>query len=245
MIVKGAFEKAKDYIESHSRETNKGNIKSVSGPCITISREAGAGSEAVSLLIVDTFSKFSQNKKQAWTIFDRNLIEKVLQDHNLPLRLSKIMEERKYSAVRSILNEMIGGQPGTWTLFHKTTETILQLAHIGFCIIVERGGNIVTAKMDNCFHVRLIASDEDKIRHIMEIYNLNRKEAVDYIKKEDENRKEYIQAYFHKNIEDPQLYHLIINTSEMTYAQTADLICGAVMKNFTEYFNPGEANKFN
>ncbi len=242
MIVKGAFEKAKSYIESHSGKAKEEGNKNISGPCITISREAGAGAEVVSQLIVDTFSELSMEK--SWTIFDSNLIEKVLQDHNLPMRLSKIMEERKYSAVRSIMNEMIGGQPGLWTLFHKTTETILQLAHIGFCIIVERGGNIVTAQMDNCLHVRLIASEEDKIKHVMEIYNFSRKDAVDYIKKEDENRKEYIQAYFHKNIEDPQLYHFIINTSEMTYAKTADLICDAVMKKFPEFFSREELNTF-
>ncbi len=133
-----------------------------------MSRQAGAGAEVVSQLIVDTLSKFQLDKRHPWTIFDQNLIEKVLQDHNLPLRLSEIMEERKYSAVSSIMNEMIGGQPGTWTLFHKTTETILQLAYMGHCIIVERGGNIITSKMNNCIHVRLIANEEDKISHVME-----------------------------------------------------------------------------
>lgn len=240
MLIKGAIEKAKKYIESHSDETEKEKIKNVSGPCITISRETGSGADVISQLIIDAFSRFNVDKKLPWTIFDQNLIEKVLQDHNLPLRLSEIMEERKYSAVTNIMNEMIGGQPGSWTLFHKTTETILQLAHIGNCIIVERGGNIVTSKMDNCFHVRLIASDEDKILHVMKIYDLNRKDAVDYIKNEDENRKEYIEEYFHKNIEDPQLYHLTINTSEMNFEQTAELICGAVIKNYSQYFNQNE-----
>jgi cytidylate kinase len=139
------------------------------------------------------------------------------------------------------MNEILGGQPGTWNLFHKTNKTILQLAHMGYCIIVERGGNIITTKMDNCFHVRLIASAEDKIMHVMEVFNFNRKEAAEYINKEDENRKEFIQAYFHKNIEDPELYHLIVNTSEMNYEQAAELIYSTVMKNYSKYLNGDEA----
>ena len=244
MLTKGAIEKAKHYIESHSARAEKGKLKSISGPCITLSREAGAGAEVVGQLIIDKFSGTNESKEHPWTMFDQNLIEKVLQDHNLPLRLGHLMEERKYSEVSSIMNEILGGQPGTWNLFHKTTETILQLAHMGFCIIVERGGNIVTTKMDNCFHVRLIASEEDKIAHVMEIFNFDRKAAIDYMSKEDENRKEFIRAYFHKNIDDPELYHLIINTSEMDYEQAADLICNVVMKNYTKYFHPEEVKAY-
>ena len=147
MLIKGAMEKAKHYIESHKADAGKGNFRNIMGPCITLSREAGAGAEVISQIIVDTFSKNDPDIKRPWAIFDQNLIEKVLQDHNLPLRLVELMEERKYSAVSSIMNEILGGQPGTWTLFHKTTETILQLAHMGNCIIIERGGNIITAKI--------------------------------------------------------------------------------------------------
>ncbi|MGA8263773.1 MAG: cytidylate kinase-like family protein [Ignavibacteriaceae bacterium] len=241
MLTKGAIEKAKHYIESHTSRVEEGEFKNTSGPCITLSREAGAGAEVVGQIIIDTFSRFNRDGNRLWTMFDQNLIEKVLQDHNLPLRLSELMEERKYSAVSSIMNEILGGQPGTWNLFHKTNKTILQLAHMGYCIIVERGGNIITTKMDNCFHVRLIASAEDKIMHVMEVFNFNRKEAAEYINKEDENRKEFIQAYFHKNIEDPELYHLIVNTSEMNYEQAAELIYSTVMKNYSKYLNGDEA----
>ena len=219
-------------------------MKNISGPCITLSREAGAGAEVVGQHIIDTFSRINENNEHPWTMFDQNLIEKVLQDHNLPLRLGTVMAERKYSEVSSIMNEILGGQPGTWNLFHKTTETILQLAHMGFCIIVERGGNIITTKMENSFHVRLIASEENKISHVMRIFNFNRKEAIEYMNKEDENRREYIQAYFHKNIDDPELYHLVINTSELTYEQAADLICNVVAKHYSKYLQYDEAKAY-
>lgn len=237
MVIKGAFEKAKHYINSHSTEVKNTRPGISLGPCITISRQTGAGAEIISQHIVDIFSQPENDHPHPWTIFDQNLIEKVLKDHHLPQQLSNIMEEKKYSAVHSIMNELIGGHPGTWTLFHKTTETILQLAHIGYSIIVERGGNIVTAKMDNTLHIRVVAAIEDRIKHVQEVYNLNRKESNSFIENEDENRKEYVETYFHKNIEDPTLYHLILNSSEITHGEAAELISKAIMSKMPEYFS--------
>jgi hypothetical protein len=71
------------------------------------------------------------------------LLKKVLEDNNLPLTLSKIMEEEKYLVIKSIANELLGGHATSWSLVHKTTETILQLVHIGNAIIVGRGANII------------------------------------------------------------------------------------------------------
>ena len=42
-------------------------------------------------------------------------------------------------------------------LVHKTAKTILQLAEMGNVIIIGRGANVVTAHMNNIFHVRLVA----------------------------------------------------------------------------------------
>ncbi|MGA7838303.1 MAG: hypothetical protein WB996_10070, partial [Ignavibacteriaceae bacterium] len=88
MLVKGAFERAKNYIDLHSAETKIKQTDTVTGPCITISRETGAGAEKVSQFIVENFSGFNSGNNHPWAIFDQNLIEKVLQDHHLPQRLS-------------------------------------------------------------------------------------------------------------------------------------------------------------
>lgn len=53
------------------------------------------------------------------------------------------MEEEKYLVIKSIANELLGGHATSWSLVHKTTETILQLVHIGNAIIVGRGANII------------------------------------------------------------------------------------------------------
>jgi hypothetical protein len=233
MHIKGGFEKAKVYIESHSE---LGQDKIPQGPCITISRETGAGSDLVSEHLIEFFKENIQNKNVNWSIFDRNLIEKVMEDHNLPGALSDYFSEDKKSKITSMIDELFGVHPPLWTILQKTSSTILNLAQVGYVVIVGRGGNIITSKLKNCIHVRLVGNLEDRILHIENHYSVGRKEAIEFIKKEDANRKNYIFTNFKKQIDDPAFYHLVINTSLITHSEAAYLICNLTKRRFPELF---------
>jgi len=150
----GSYEKCKRYIESHStrRETSLKREKVY--PCISISRDTGAGAQAVCKELITILDSKSETNENRWTFFDRKLIEKILEDHHLPEQISKYLVEDKYDYVSSAVNEVLGLHPSQWTLLHHTTETVLQLARMGKVIIVGRGGNIITSKLKNAFHVR-------------------------------------------------------------------------------------------
>ena len=238
MLISGALEKARLYIETHSKEKESDKRgKFEKGPCITISRETGAGADIISQKLIEILQKYKKENLPDWTIFDKNLIEKVLEDHHLPRTLSEIFDEKKYSAMISFASELLAGQPSIHSLVYKTTKTILSLAEIGNVIIVGRGGNIVTSNLPNAFHVRLVSTIEDRIKHVKEVYGFDSKQATDFLKNDDQARKNYISTYFHKQIDDPLLYQLTINTHRFNYDQSAELIADAVMTNFPKYFN--------
>lgn len=239
MRVIGSFEKAKRYIESQPRTAEKSNVykSTLHGPCITISREAGAGADRIGDRLINFFQKYKKFNSPDWTLFDRNLIEKVLRDHNLPLYLSELMGEEKFSDIKSIANELLGGQPNTWTLVHDITETILQLANVGNVIIIGRAANFITFDLNNTFHIRLVSVQSDKIQHVMKVYNLNRKDAEEFMKKENEDRRKYVKTYFNKNIDDLMFYHLTINTHLLSDDEAAEIIGNAVLKRFPRMFN--------
>ncbi len=234
MHIKSGFEKAKQYIESHSE---LGQDKIPQGPCITISRETGAGSDMVSEHLIDFLKAHIKNKSINWSIFDRNLIEKVIEDHHLPGTLNDYFSEDKKSKFTSMINELFGVHPPLWTILQKTSSTILNLAQVGYVVIVGRGGNIITAKLKNCIHVRLTGNLEDRIIHVENHYSIGRKEAIEFIKKEDINRKNYIFTNFRKQIDDPSIYHLIINTSLVSYEETAGIIGKLAINRFPEIFD--------
>ena len=236
MIVKGAFEKARMYIESRCRESEDNPKIMKSGPCITISREAGAGADSVSEELINYFKPLSNTCLHPWTVFDKNLIEKIIEDNHLPEKLSRYFVEDKLSDIKSTVNELLGIHPSSWVLINKTTNTILQLAQIGNVIIVGRGGNFITMNLKNTFHVRLIAPWENRIKHIREIQGVTRKEAVDFILKEDTARNNYIKKYFNKDVTELNSYHLIINTGFMSYKKAARVIGETVIEMYPNLF---------
>lgn len=222
-MVTGAYEKAKKYIESHSSHQNS-SIRKAEGPCITISRETGAGADRVSEIICGKLQEYNSFGEPKWAVFDKNLIEKVIEDHNLPSMISDSLENYKVNEINAYISEMLGLQPSAFTLLHKTSQTIMQLASMGNVIIIGRGANIITSKMQNCFHVRLTAPIENRIKHIMELFDFNHNEAAEFIKQDDAKRKNYLMHHFHKSIDDPLLYHITINTGKMTYEDAAETI---------------------
>lgn len=239
MLVSGAYEKAKLYIEAHSKEKEaleKKETKLEPGPCITISRQTGAAAGEISDLLIDILKARSKNQNLAWAVFDKNLIEKVIENHNLPDKLSNYLTEEKRSFLNSIMNELFGIHPSPIRLVHKTTKTILQLAQVGNCIIVGRAANIITRGLDNTYHIKIIAPLKKRIKQIQKYFNYTEEEARKFIEKEDENRKEYVKHYFHKNIDDPYLYDIIINTENHSLEETAQILACAITTRLNKYF---------
>ena len=233
----GAYEKCKQYIQSHSeQEFISSSKKRKVYPCITISRETGSGSQAVCEKLIEILDDYSTPENVKWTYFDRQLIEKVLEDHNLPDQIKKYMIEDKYHHVSDAVHELLGLAPSQWTIIHKTTDTVLQIARMGGCVIVGRGANLITAKLKNAFHVRLVAPLNKRIEHICKIMQITEKEAIAYIKKQDHNREDYIKSYFGKNIQDPLLFHMTLNTGYLGHETSAQVIAESVISKYSVLF---------
>lgn len=195
-------------------------------PAITISRMCGAGGRSVASKLLDLMQAQAPPGCQ-WTIFDKNLIEKVLEDHLYSARLAKYLPESGKSFMRDLLARVSGEQLPAVRGVEHTVETLWKLARSGYVIIVGRAGNIITARLDNVFHVRLVGSLARRIARVEEVYELERNAAATFVKMQDAAKKLYLKDYFGRNIDDPELYHLVINTDLISYADAARLIAEA------------------
>jgi cytidylate kinase len=196
---------------------------------ITISRQAGSGGHAVAEKLVEYLQTHAPVALRPWVVFDRNLVEKVLEDHNLPGRLAKFMPEDYMSEVSDTMDELFGLHPPSWILVRKTSETIMRLAQMGNVILIGRGGNVITSKLSGVFHVRLVGSREKRVKCLRELNGLTAKEAEKLATREDLGRRRYLKRYFDKDIDDPLLYHMVINTDLISYEKAARMIGLAVM----------------
>jgi cytidylate kinase len=239
MKVIGSYEKARVYIDRHSSEDEKLiKRKQNPGPVITVSRETGIGAVAICERLTEYFNQRAIEHYNDWTYFDRSLMEKVMEDHHIPEYFRIFFDEEYSTKIDSWFSEMIGIVPSKLSMVKKTTQTILKLAEFGNSILVGRGSTIITSKFPNAFHVRLVAPLNHRIDTAMELYNFDRKTTTEFIKHEDEARRNYVAKYFHKNIEDPLLYHLVVNTYRLSFDEIAEMLGHCVIKRFPRFFLP-------
>lgn len=218
------FDSCKGYVLAHANRPSLHQKELL--PSIAISREAGAGAVTVGEKVIELMQKGRQNQAP-WALFDRNLIEQVLEDHNLPKRIKEFMPEAPRFELSAAVEEMLGLHPGSWTLLEHTTDTILRLASTGHAILVGRGANIITAHLPNVLQVRLVAPEKQRIRHCEKYYSLTEREATLFVHKTDRARRHYVKRYFNADVDDPLHYHLIVNTGLFSYEEAAQVIATA------------------
>lgn len=217
------------YMESQNR-IGEGEERKAVLPAITISREAGAGALTIAQMVVERMNTQQNNRACPWAIFDKNLAQTILGDHDLPRPVERFLPEDSQSEIKSAFEEFLGLHPSSWSLLQYTNETIRRLAENGNAIIVGRGANIVTAMLPNVVHVRLVAPLEERIEHMMEFYQLSREDATAEAHKKDDARRRYVRHNFHANIDDTLQYHLVINTARVSYETAAQLIADAALR---------------
>lgn len=200
---------------------------------VTLSRQAGCGALVVADKLAARLQVDNPPESPPWTVFDRNLMEKVLEDHQLPARLAQFLPEDRMTELQDIADELFGLRPASWTVIEQTADTILKLAELGHVILIGRGAHIITARLPHVLHVRLVAPLEQRLEHCRKFYGMNEREARTFCVQEDAGRERYLKKYYKAEVNDPLRYHLTINTGLVSFDDAARLIHEALDRKTT------------
>ncbi len=226
MQLKIPTEVCRAYIDCHAKRAEAmpwEHRKKEALPVVTISRQAGAGGVALAQKLAQYLQAHDKRAACPWTVFDKQLVQKMLEDNKLSDNVAKFMPDEEYSEIRDTVEELLGLHPARWTLVEKISETILQLAQMGNAILVGRGANVIIGFIPNAVHVRLVASVEKRVQYCQEHYNFSPEQAAEYVKQTDQGRVHFLKRHFNRNIDDPSLYHLVINTDAVTPDEAASV----------------------
>jgi cytidylate kinase len=102
-------------------------------------------------------------------------------------------------------------------------EVIRTFAEEGFCIIVGRAAHIIAQDINNALHLRLLAPLEYRIKTIIENNHLNREEAINFIRKVENERKAFRKA-IRQEAPENDLFDLCINRAAFTDEEAIDII---------------------
>lgn len=232
MDIEHGLERCRTFINTQLQPAGRAFTSDPSGRgrrAVTMARQTGSGAHIVAEKLANYLQERSPKDSGPWAVFDHNLMEKVLEDHNLPQRLARFMPEDRASEIADIMDELFDLHPPSSTLIRQTADTVLSLAELGNVILIGRGATVITAKLDYVFHVRIIGSLEKRVKHVQELDHFSKAAALDRIRQEDRGRKRYLKKYYNADPDDPLLYHLIINTDDVPYEEAARIIGDAVL----------------
>lgn len=202
------------------------------GPAITISRQTGTGAHEIAVRVAELLQAGEPSDSVPWTVFDRHLLDRVLNEHHLPLALAEFILEDHCSTIQSLMDDLIGVVPPPWVMVPKISETVLHLAHAGHAILVGRGASFITARVPRVFRVRLVGSLPKRTERVQARQNLTQAQAAEVIKKTDRGRARYVKSNFHVDINDAMQYHIVINTDDLPGPDVAELIVAGARRHF-------------
>lgn len=222
-----ALEQCNSYIRWQTRPSKKSlfdDSPKSSGPAVTIAYQTGAGAHEIASRLAQRLQKADSKEDTPWTVFDHHLVEKVLEEHDLPQSFAKFISEDRRSYIQDVMEEFAGIRPPSWVTVPQVAETILHLADSGHVILVGRGANVITTRMPNVFHVNLIAPLSARIDRVRNMMQLTPAESAKLIARSDRGRGQYAKAHFHVCLDNGLLYHLVINTDRIPIPDAVELI---------------------
>ena len=103
-------------------------------------------------------------------------------------------------------------------------ESIMEAAQKLPLIFVGFGTQCIFADRQDALHLRLVAPLETRVEHLRVRFGWDAATAATKAKQMDEDRRRYVQRYFHRDVLEPLLYDLQINTGRTTIDEAAALV---------------------
>jgi cytidylate kinase len=142
-----------------------------------------------------------------------------------------IPEIKLYRAIHdapSILARLTYGQERYMAFIRATILDYMRKDNV---VYHGLAGHFFVKDIPHAFRVRLIANMEERIRLEMERERISRKEAVELLKSDDEQRRKWSRSLYRIDTSDPSLYDMVIHLKKMSASGAAEAICHAAQLN--------------
>jgi cytidylate kinase len=195
-----------------------GETRRTEPPFVTISRQAGAGGHTVARALADRLNALDPGELP-WTVWDRELVEKVAREEHIPVALieSLELEGPRRNAFQDFLASLSAKNDAAdldeFQVFRRVAHTVRALARAGRAIIVGRGGVYATADLAGGAHVRLVAPLRDRVAHMARVLDLSEHAAAAEVRRRDRNRETFHRRYWPDKALLPEIFTITLNTA--------------------------------
>ncbi|MBN1246798.1 MAG: cytidylate kinase-like family protein [Anaerolineae bacterium] len=207
---------------------------------ITISRQYGSGGDEIASQLCELLG---------YRYFDKSMMAQVASDMGLSSKEVIDSPEDRHQ-VFGFLDRLFGQKvaeawesrdevSGARTVelgeldsksFVATLRSIVQTAYEqGDVVILGRGGQVILRDQPGVLRVRIEAPFEERVRRVREQQRFTSLEAArDFVAGRDRAGADYLRTYYKVDWNEPELYHLMINTGLWSLEAAAHIIVDAL-----------------
>ncbi|WP_026891318.1 cytidylate kinase-like family protein [Lacrimispora aerotolerans] len=185
-------------------------------PVITIGRQCGSSGKVIGQKLAEELGiKCYDKELLALASKNSGLSEELFESHDekptSSFLYSLVMDTYSLGFTTSGYMDM----PINHKLFLAQFETIKELAMEEPCVIVGRCADYALSDYPNLISVFISAKDEDKIKSLKELYQIDDAKAKDLMVKTDKQRSSYYNYYSNKKWGDVRSYDLCVDRSSV------------------------------
>lgn len=112
-----------------------------------------------------------------------------------------------------LFDRILGKKPDVY--LDLMEAVVYEASRHGQGVIIGHGSQMLLRDFGCALHVRIHASKARRIHNLMNAQNLSRESAEKLIRKSDRERNGFFNFAFQRDLNDPSLYDLIINTEKI------------------------------
>jgi len=219
----------KDYIEKKVPTMNE-NVK-LPGPIVTISRECGCSAKRIATKLSKILSGYSYKSETKtdveWRWISKEIIEESASElHMNSDRIRNVFLSERKTRLEDVKNAFSTDKmydADDQRVIDTVSNVILDFIYKGNFIIVGRGGVALAHEMPNSLNIKLEAPLEWRINRIMQISNMSKADARDYVLSIDNQRELFVEHIAGRKIISCD-YDLVFNYSTLKDDHIVDAV---------------------
>jgi hypothetical protein len=193
---------------------------------ITISREYGAGGSELGVLL---------GKELGWPVLDHELVRELAMRLKCEEGEVRAMDEHAPSFLERLASVAVVTAPESrahstpWVtdpdcIAAAAREVLLEAAQRPPLIVVGHGGNCLFRDRPDVLRIRVTAPFEVRVQRVARRSGLTAQQAAAEVRRRDGDRQQYLQRYYHSDVNDACQYDLQINTATVPLERAAQLV---------------------
>ena len=201
-------------------------MRSAHTELITVSREFGAGGSDLARLLGERLN---------WPVLDDEVACRCAKRLHIDTAAVERLREHSPTLLARISAALLVAPPeapGIDTsnlmridaIAEAALESITEAAETLPLIVVGFGTQCMFANHANALHLRLVAPLDSRISRLRARYGWDAATAAAKARRMDDDRRRYVQRYFHRDVLDPLLYDVQINTGRTSIEEAAAMV---------------------